>query len=159
MGFGAPLADPSPNAPLASMAPMKAMKAMKAMRAMKASGAAMTKGALAEVLATQMDLKKSVCGKVIGTLAEIGEGEASNQSWEKDDVRKGSRGEGEAGKNRRQGFRRFGPEAEHLKSRPMNVHAAFSPWGCPRSRPKRDRAQRCVSESYVHSPIARFAKK
>merc|ERR1712056_118811 len=73
--FGAPLADPSPNAPLANMAPMKAMKAMKAMRAMKASGAAMTKGALAEALATQMDLKKSVCGKVIGTLAEIGAGE------------------------------------------------------------------------------------
>merc|ERR1740129_1426252 len=39
------------------------MKAMKAMRAMKARGAAMTKGALAEALATQMDLKKSVCGK------------------------------------------------------------------------------------------------
>merc|ERR1712039_886171 len=56
----------------------KAMKAMKAMRAMKASGAAMTKGALAEALATQMDLKKSVCGKVIGTLAEIGAGEVKS---------------------------------------------------------------------------------
>ena len=81
---------------------MKAMKAMKAMRAMKAGGAAMSKGALAEALATQMDLKKSVCGKVIGSLAEIGadghlhrsrvvqnqnEGEASNQSRKKDDAR------------------------------------------------------------------------
>merc|ERR1740121_3597428 len=135
----------------------------------------MTKGALAEALATQMDLKKSVCGKVIGSLAEIGAvdghlhpsrfvqnqdaGEASNQSWEEDDVRKGSCGEGEAGKNRREGVRRCGPEAEHLNSRPMIVHAACSPWGCPRSRPKRDRTQRCASKSYVHSPIARFAKK
>merc|ERR1711930_32259 len=51
---------------------------MKAMRAMKARGAAMTKGALAEALATQMDLKKSVCGKVIGTLAEIGAGEVKS---------------------------------------------------------------------------------
>merc|ERR1712032_16514 len=100
------------------------MKAMKAMRAMKAGGAAMSKGALAEALATQMDLKKSVCGKVIGSLAEIGAGEASNQSWEKDDVRKGSCGEGEAREDRRQGFRRCSPEAEHLKSRPMNVRAA-----------------------------------
>jgi len=45
---------------------------------MKARGAAMTKGALAEALATQMDLKKSVCGKVIGTLAEIGAGEVKS---------------------------------------------------------------------------------
>merc|ERR1711933_606835 len=53
-------------------------KAMKAMRAMKAGGAAMSKGALAEALATQMDLKKSVCGKVIGSLAEIGAGEVKS---------------------------------------------------------------------------------
>merc|ERR1711971_1041002 len=71
-------ADPFSSAREASMAPMKAMKAMKAMRAMKASGAAMSKGALAEALATQMDLKKSVCGKVIGTLAEIGAGEVKS---------------------------------------------------------------------------------
>merc|ERR1711977_561590 len=133
-------------------------------------------GALAEALATQTDLKKSVCGKVIGSLAEIGAGEvkstgiftlpglqnqdageASNQSWEEDDVRKGSCGEGEAGKNRREGFRRCGPEAEHLNSRPRTVHAACSPWGCPRSGPKRDRTERCASKSFVHSPIARFA--
>merc|ERR1712183_1079133 len=122
----------------------------------KAGGAAMSKGALAEALATQMDLKKSVCGKVIGSLAEIGagevkstgiftlpglcriknEGEASDQSWEKDDVRKGSCGEGEAGKDGRQGFRRCGPETEHLRSCPIVALAACSPWGCPRSRLK-----------------------
>merc|ERR1712222_119188 len=72
---GAPLADPFSSAREASMAPMKAMKAM---RAMKASGAAMSKGALAEALATQMDLKKSACGKVIGSLAEIGAGEVKS---------------------------------------------------------------------------------
>merc|ERR1712007_178139 len=65
----APLANPSSNAFSASMAPM---------RAMKAGGAAMSKGALAEALATQMDLKKSVCGKVIGSLAEIGAGEVKS---------------------------------------------------------------------------------
>merc|ERR1740121_1030358 len=54
---------------------MKAMKAMKAMRAMKARGAAMSKGALAEALATQVDVKKSVSGKLIGSLAEIGTAE------------------------------------------------------------------------------------
>merc|ERR1712241_355295 len=50
-------------------------KAMKAMKAMKARGAAMSKGALAEALATQVDVKKSVCGKLIGSLAEIGANE------------------------------------------------------------------------------------
>merc|ERR1719416_71207 len=42
---------------------------------MKARGAAMSKGALAEALATQVDVKKSVCGKLIGSLAEIGANE------------------------------------------------------------------------------------
>merc|ERR1712000_182906 len=51
------------------MAPMKAMKAMKAM---KSRAGAMTKGALAEALATQGDLKKSVCSKLVNSLAEIG---------------------------------------------------------------------------------------
>merc|ERR1712187_475770 len=42
----------------AAMAPMKAMKSM-------------TKGAIAEALATSCELKKSVCSKVIDSLAEI----------------------------------------------------------------------------------------
>merc|ERR1712228_541946 len=45
---------------------------MKAMKAMKSRTGAMSKGALAEALASQFDLKKSVCGKLIGSLAEIG---------------------------------------------------------------------------------------
>merc|ERR1712054_624018 len=48
-------AAPSPSH---AMAPMKTAKAM-------------TKGALAEALATESDLKKTVCAKIIGSLAEI----------------------------------------------------------------------------------------
>ena len=40
-------------------------------KAMKTSSKAMTKGALAEALATQTELKKNVCAKVIGSLCEI----------------------------------------------------------------------------------------
>merc|ERR1712066_292990 len=93
-----------------SMAPMKAMKAMKAM---KSGGAALSKGAIAEALASQCDLKKSVCGKMLNSLAEIGAtevkktgiftmpglcriktGEASHKCWEEDDVRQRGRCEG-----------------------------------------------------------------
>merc|ERR1719331_152240 len=50
---------------------MVAMKAMKAMRAMK-GGAAMSKGALAEAIASAAGLNKSVCSKLIDALADIG---------------------------------------------------------------------------------------
>jgi len=50
------------------MAPMKAMKA--------ASGSkAMTKGAIADALSTQCELKKSVAAKVLNSLAEVGTAE------------------------------------------------------------------------------------
>merc|ERR1711913_58310 len=51
---------------ISTMAPMKAMKA---------GGKAMTKGAIAEAVATQCELKKAVAAKVINTLAEIGTAE------------------------------------------------------------------------------------
>merc|ERR1712028_76873 len=51
------------------MAPMKTMKAMKT--AMKAGAKAMTKGGIAEALATKCELKKSVCANVLDSLAEI----------------------------------------------------------------------------------------
>ena len=41
------------------------------MKAMKAGGKAMTKGALADAVATKCELKKSVASKVINELAEI----------------------------------------------------------------------------------------
>merc|ERR1711988_2042872 len=47
--------------PVDAMAPMKQTKTAKAM----------TKGALAEALATESELKKSVCAKIIGSLADI----------------------------------------------------------------------------------------
>merc|ERR1712183_620436 len=52
------LAVPSPAH---EMAPMKSTKTAKAM----------TKGALAEALATESELKKSVCAKLIGSLCNI----------------------------------------------------------------------------------------
>ena len=55
------------------MAPMKAMKTMKAMKAMVARKGAksITKGGLAEALATACDLKKSDCSKVLSALADV----------------------------------------------------------------------------------------
>ena len=50
-----------------TMAPMKAMKAMK-----KSGAKPMTKGGLAEALASQTELKKSECMKVISSLADVG---------------------------------------------------------------------------------------
>merc|ERR1719382_1945345 len=41
------------------------------MKAMKATGKAMTKGALADALATATELKKSECTKVLDALAEV----------------------------------------------------------------------------------------
>merc|ERR1711981_1467253 len=41
------------------------------MAPMKTTAKAMTKGALAEALATESELKKSVCAKIIGSLTEI----------------------------------------------------------------------------------------
>merc|ERR1712066_96355 len=61
-----------------AMKAMRAMKAMKAMRAMKA-GAPMSKGGLAEALAAKTDLKKSVCSKLIGALADVGAKEVKSK--------------------------------------------------------------------------------
>merc|ERR1712224_1079999 len=47
-----------------SMAPMKAMKAMKA-------ATSMSKGAIAEALATETGLNRSQCSKVMGVLADV----------------------------------------------------------------------------------------
>merc|ERR1719168_179582 len=44
---------------------------MAPMKTMKAAGKPMTKGAIAEALATSCELKKSVCAKFIDSLAEI----------------------------------------------------------------------------------------
>merc|ERR1719272_1077838 len=58
-----------------AMKAMKAMNAMKAMEAMKvkprAAGAALSKGGIADALATAAELKKSDCSKIIDALAEM----------------------------------------------------------------------------------------
>ena len=51
------------------MAPMKAMKSMKAM---KAAVRSLSKGGIADAVATACELKKSQCSKVLDALAEIG---------------------------------------------------------------------------------------
>merc|ERR1719321_1410610 len=53
---------------------MKAMKAMKAMRAMKGAKS-MSKGAIADALASACEKKKSEMGKVLDALAELAEKE------------------------------------------------------------------------------------
>merc|ERR1712110_801342 len=58
-----------------AMAPMK-KAAMKA--AMKATGKSMSKGAIADALAGENDLKKSVCAKVLNSLASIGTEQVKN---------------------------------------------------------------------------------
>ena len=52
--------------------------APKAMKAMKAGGAVMTKGALADALATEHGMKKSECGKLLDSLASIGAAEVKS---------------------------------------------------------------------------------
>merc|ERR1719512_392928 len=42
---------------------------------MKAGAKAMTKGAIADALAEKCELKKTVCSKIINTLAEVGTAE------------------------------------------------------------------------------------
>merc|ERR1711976_91595 len=51
----------------AAMAPMKAMKTAKSM----------TKGAIADSLATSCELKKSVCAKMVNSLAELAAAEVT----------------------------------------------------------------------------------
>merc|ERR1712014_394385 len=46
--------------------------AMAPMKSMKATSKVMSKGALAEALAGEAELKKTVCSKIISTLADIG---------------------------------------------------------------------------------------
>merc|ERR1712066_540410 len=46
-------------------------KKMAPMKTMKTAGKPMTKGGIAEALATSLELKKSVCSKVIDSLTEI----------------------------------------------------------------------------------------
>jgi nucleoid DNA-binding protein len=54
------------------------MKAMKAMKTMKAAGKVMTKGALAEALASEHGLKKSQCVAIVDSLAAIATKEVKN---------------------------------------------------------------------------------
>merc|ERR1712070_1264794 len=62
-----------------AMKAMKAMKVMKANKAMKAmtakpraAGKALSKGSIANALATASEVKKSDCSKVVDALAEMG---------------------------------------------------------------------------------------
>merc|ERR1712096_405559 len=56
---------------LATMAPMKSMKTAKTTKAMKVGGKAMTKGALAKLLAEQHEMKTKVCSGLIDSLAAL----------------------------------------------------------------------------------------
>merc|ERR1712066_161345 len=56
---------------LNSCAHRASWRKMAPMKTMKTAGKPMTKGAIAEALATSCELKKSVCSKVIDSLTEI----------------------------------------------------------------------------------------
>merc|ERR1719272_597600 len=52
---------------------MEAMKAMKAMKAKpRAAGAALSKGGIADALASACEMKKAECAKIVDALAEMG---------------------------------------------------------------------------------------
>merc|ERR1712190_567832 len=59
------------NTHLKSCAHTAPRKKMAPMKTTQTAGKAMTKGAIAEALATSCELKKSVCSKVMDSLAEI----------------------------------------------------------------------------------------
>merc|ERR1712187_808450 len=59
------------NTRLNSCVDIASRRTMAPMKTMKAAGKPMTKGAIAEALATSCELKKSVCSKFIDSLAEI----------------------------------------------------------------------------------------
>ena len=54
---------------------MKAMKAMKKAAGMKKASAKMTKGAIAQAIADEHEIKRAVAGKIIESLATIGTAE------------------------------------------------------------------------------------
>jgi len=62
-----PLIHP-PSSKFQAMAP----KAMKAMKGMKAAGAVMSKGALAQAIADECELKKTQITKILDSLAGVG---------------------------------------------------------------------------------------
>merc|ERR1712061_687812 len=59
------------NTHLSSGAHRASRRKMAPMKTTKTAGKPMTKGAIAEALATECELKKSVCSKVIDSLTEI----------------------------------------------------------------------------------------
>merc|ERR1712217_881618 len=100
---------------------------------MKTTAKAMSKGAIAETLAAQCELKKSVCAKVLGSLAEVATGEVQktgvftlpglckiktrvkpHQGRQEGGLRQGGDGEGEAGTQGREGLPGEGPEGQRL---------------------------------------------
>jgi len=54
------------------MAPMKAMKAMKKAAGMKKAGAKLSKGGIAQAIADEHQIKRSVASKIIDSIAAIG---------------------------------------------------------------------------------------
>merc|ERR1711935_600633 len=58
-----------------TMKAMKSMKVMKSMKSMKASAKSLSKGGIADALATKSGLKKGEVGKILDSLAELGTAE------------------------------------------------------------------------------------
>merc|ERR1711941_248379 len=94
---------------ISTMAPMKAMKA---------GGKAMTKGAIADAVATKCELKKSVAAKVLNELAVPHQDphEARHQGRQAGDLRQDDHCQGQAREEDCEGIPRCGPESQHLNA-------------------------------------------
>merc|ERR1711982_230970 len=107
--------------------------AMKTMKAMKAAGKPLSKGGLADAIATETELKKKDCMKVLDSLAAVataqvksagkvnswtlyGEDapEARDQGWQARGLRQGGLRKGQAGQDGGEGLLRGSPQEEHL---------------------------------------------
>merc|ERR1711862_899906 len=116
-----------------------APKAMKTMKAMKAAGKPLSKGGLADAIATETELKKKDCMKVLDSLAarhrtgeERREGddsrtlhgqdaaEARDQGGQARGLRQGGLRQGQAGQDGGEGLLRGSPEEEHLSFSPAS---------------------------------------
>merc|ERR1712060_969984 len=115
--------------------------APKAMKAMKAAGKPLSKGGLADAIATETELKKKDCMKVLDSLAAVatageerGEGDDSWTLYGEDAPE--TRDQGGQARGLRQGGLRQGQACQDggeglLRGSPQEEHLSFSPASSP----------------------------
>merc|ERR1712066_747872 len=90
---------------------------MAPMKAMKTTGKAMTKGAIADSLATEFEIKKGVASKIIDSLSGLvphqDSRQAGHQGMHQGDLRQDAACEGQARSHHRQGIPSRSFEEQH----------------------------------------------